>query len=93
MTPDVDANLEQAFAKRDIKLIVCGNTKIENLRGDVHLQIMFDQRRKAKDDWLKAQEINLKSTDIDYLHAKIGTRKYKDTIYFAAWIDKQSLIN
>ncbi|MGY3055162.1 hypothetical protein ACVWYG_003375 [Pedobacter sp. UYEF25] len=92
LIPDVDEDLQQAIEKRDIKLLVRGNTKIEHLIGDVHLQMMFDQRRKAKDNWLKAQQINLESKDIDYLYAKIGARKYKDTIYFVAWIDKQTLV-
>ena len=93
LIPDVDGSLERAILQRDIKLIVRGATKIEDLRGDLHLQIMFAQKRRAKDEWLSQQTIDLKSTDAQYLYTVLGARKYKNTIYFVGWIDKKKLIS
>jgi hypothetical protein len=39
LIPDVDVTIENAIGRRDIKLIRRGNSKIEDLRGDIHLQI------------------------------------------------------
>ena len=93
LIPDIDETLEKAIARRDIKLIVRGATNIEDLRGDVHMQIMFAQKRKAKDEWLSHQTIDVTSTNTQYLYNALGARKYKRTIYFVGWIDKQKLVN
>ena len=92
LIPDIDEKLEKAIAKRDIKLIIRGNTKIEDLKGDLHLQIIFNQRRKAKDEWLKIQEIDLKSNNVDDLYIAVGARKYKTSVNFVGWTDKESLV-
>lgn len=92
LVPDVDGTLEQAISKRDIKLIIRGSAKVEELKGDAHLQIIFNQRRLAKDRWLSEQEINLQSKDVNYLYEALGARKYINTVYFVAWIDKVTLI-
>jgi len=48
LIPDADFTIEKAIANRDIKLIK-REEGIENIKGDIHLQIFFNQRRKAKD--------------------------------------------
>lgn len=93
LVPDVDVTIDNAINRRDIKLIRRGNTKIEDLRGDLHLQIYYSQRRKAKDDWLKSQNINLESKDINYLYDAFNARAYKTTTFFVAWIDKETLVS
>ena len=93
LVPDVDRFIETAIAKRDIKLIKRGNTNINDLRGDLHLQIYFDQKRKSKDDWLKVQNINLKSVDLDYLYNSFCARAYQNSAFFVGWIDKDKLVN
>jgi len=51
LVPDVDGIIENAVNKRDIKLIRRGNSRIEDLRGDIHLQIYYSQKRKARKIW------------------------------------------
>lgn len=91
LIPDSDGTIDNVILKRDIKLIK-REEKVENLRGDVHLQIYFDQKRKAKDSWLKQQTIDLESEDIEYLYDAFLTKAFKRTTFFTAWIDKPSLV-
>jgi len=91
LVPDFDLTIDNAIKKRDLKLIRRGDTKIEDLRGDVHLQIYYDQRRKAKDDWLQLQEIDLDSADTDYLYDAFKAHAYEKTTYFVGWLDKETI--
>jgi hypothetical protein len=91
LVPDADITIEKSISLRDIKLIK-REENIKDLRGDIHLQIYFNQKRKAKDDWLQAQEINIEKENIDALFEKLLCRCYRNTIYFVGWIDKISLI-
>jgi len=87
LIPDVDVTLEKSIACRDIKLIKRENN-IENLRGDIHLQIFFDQRRKAKDDWLASRDINIASAEINELFNSLLAKCYRNTTFFIGWADK-----
>ena len=91
LLPDVDVNVETAIAKRDIKVIQREKI-IEDLKGDIHLQILYNQRRKAKDEWLQQQIINFSQIEIDELYDKILAKAYLSTCYFVGWIDKDILI-
>jgi hypothetical protein len=91
LVPDADITIDKSISVRDIKLIK-REDNIKNFRGDIHLQIYFNQKRKAKDDWLQAQVINIEEENIDVLFEKLLCRCYRDTIYFVGWIDKASLI-
>ena len=91
LVPDADITIEKSISLRDIKLIK-RKKNIEDLQGDIHLQIYFNQKRKAKDDWLLAQTINIDEENIDVLFEKLLCRCYRNTIYFVGWIDKISLI-
>jgi hypothetical protein len=91
LVPDGDVTVEKSISLRDIKLIK-REDKIEGLRGDIHLQIYFNQKRKAKDDWLQAQAINIEEESIDVLFEKLLCRCYRNRIYFVGWMDKASLI-
>ena len=91
LIPDADYLLENAIAKRDIKLIkrVEG---IENLQGDIHLQLFFNQRRLAKDEWLAGRIIDIENAGVNELFDKMLARCYRNSAYFVAWIDRFSLI-
>ena len=91
LIPDVDVVLEKSIACRDIKLIKRENDII-HLRGDIHLQIFFDQKRKAKDEWLTSRIINLEQIEIDELFDKILAKCYRNTTYFVGWIDKPTFV-
>jgi len=91
LIPDVDENLPNVIAKRDIKLIKRGTESIEQLRGDVHLQIYYIQKTKERDNWLKAQTIDFNGTD-EYLFNVFQAQNYLDSTYFVAWIDKPTLV-
>ncbi|MFN0083033.1 MAG: hypothetical protein ACKVOM_10995 [Ferruginibacter sp.] len=65
---------------------------INSLRGDIHLQIFFDQRRKAKDEWLASRMIDIEEAGIDELFDKMLARCYRNSVYVVGWIDKPTLI-
>ncbi len=92
LIPDSDNDLNTVIANRDIKLIRRGYQTIEELRGDIHMQIYYKQHTKAKDTWLKSQHINLSSLDLDYLYRSFRADAYLNTTFFVAWIDKPTLI-
>ncbi len=91
LIPDTDKTLENAVQKRDIKLIK-REEKIEDLRGDVHVQIVYRQKRNAKDTWLAAQPIDLESTDICYLYDALLARAYRQSTYLVGWMEKPMLV-
>lgn len=92
LIPDIDQTIRNTVNKRDIKLIRRGAQNIEQLKGDVHLQIYFVQRRKKKDDWLKKQNIDLNNEDPDYLYRAFRGDAYLNRTFFVAWIDKATLV-
>ncbi len=92
LIPDTDKTLQNTINKRDIKLIKRGNSTIEALKGDLHLQIFYKQKRKAKDGWLESQQIDLNNHELDYLYQMFCARAYLNTTYLVAWIDKSTLI-
>ena len=91
LIPDADFTFEKAIEKRDIKLIK-RYEGIENIKGDIHLQIFFNQRRMAKDEWLAGRIINIEEAGVDELFDKMLARCYRNTAYFVSWIDKPTLI-
>lgn len=91
LVPDADGTIQQAVAVRDIKLIKREDS-ITDLRGDIHLQIFFDQRRKAKDDWLEVQTPDLAEENIDDIFKTLLSKAYRNTVYFIGWIDKPAII-
>ncbi len=91
LIPDIDYTIEKAVEKRDIKLIK-REEGIENLKGDVHLQIFFNQRRLAKDEWLAERIIDIEEAGIDELFDKMLARCYRNSTFFVAWVDKPTLI-
>ena len=91
LVPDADFTIEKAIENRDIKLIKRADG-IDNLKGDIHLQIFFNQRRLAKDEWLASRIINIEEAGIDEIFDKMLARCYRNTIHFVAWIDKLTLM-
>jgi hypothetical protein len=92
LVPDADKTLENVINNRDIKLIKRKPT-IAELAGDIHLQIIFNQRRKAKDTWLENQPINFSHIELNDLYNLILARCYINTIYFVGFIDKPTLVS
>lgn len=92
MVPDADESVQKSVHIRDIKLIRRGNSSIEEIRGDVHLQIMFDIKRQEHDEWLLSRNINIYDHNINYLYESFNAEVYKNCIYFVGWIDKNTLI-
>jgi len=92
LIPDVDGNLETVFQKRDIKIIK-REERIEDLKGDVHIQIYYKHLREKKDIWLKSQQIDLESEDIDYLYQAFMAKRYINETILVAWIDKETLVS
>jgi hypothetical protein len=91
LIPDIDKNLETVFQKRDIKIIKREN-RVEDLKGDVHIQIYYKHLRKRKDEWLRSQNINLESNDINYLYNALGAKRYINETILFSWIDKDTMV-
>lgn len=92
LIPDEWRNLQNCIQKGDIKLIRRGKQSIEQLRGDIHLQIYYRQRRKAKDRWLSQQSADLYQWNEKTVYNSLLGRAYLDNIFLVAWVDKYSLI-
>ena len=90
LVPDADGTLAATIANRDIKIIQRDND-ITKLKGDVHVQILYDQRRKLKDEYLQKMNIDFNSVSLDELYNTLLAKAYKNTCYIVGWIDKQSL--
>jgi hypothetical protein len=92
LIPDQWRTLQNCIQKGDIKLIRRGRQSIEQLRGDVHIQIYYRQRRKAKDNWLAQQATDLYHWDEKRLYDALLGKAYLDNIFLIAWIDKPTLM-
>lgn len=93
LIPDNDIDIKGVIERRDIKLIRRNNQSIEELRGDIHMQIYYQQKTKAKDKWLEEQKnIDLTSKDAEYLYESLKAKCYLTTTFFVAWIDKEEII-
>lgn len=90
LIPDKDKTLLHVFNIEDLK-INRRTRKIEDLKGDVHIQIYYDQLTKKKDEWLSEQEIDLDSDDNEFLYDKFLAKEYINKTYLVAWIDKVTL--
>jgi hypothetical protein len=91
LLPDADLNIANCFEKRDIKIIKREND-ITNVRGDVHMQMIFLQKRKAKDEWLKNQKIIFTNTDPEYYFDGFKAKCFLKNNFFVGWMDKDTLI-
>ena len=92
LIPDNDNDITTVIERRDIKLIRRGYQRIEELKGDVHMQVYYKQRTKAKDNWLRNQIIDLNNNDLEYLYTSFRADAYLNTTFFVAWIDKPTLV-
>ncbi len=91
LVADKDRNWDDILRNRDIKLIRRKNQKIEELTGDLHLQIYFYGHRKKRDNFLKSLNLNL-NIPINELYEKMQLQHYLNNTYFIGWIDKPTLI-
>lgn len=91
LIPEADETIAEMMQKRDIKLIKRGNQTIEDLKGDIHVQLVFKQLRIRKDEWLKKQHINIKAT-IENIYQKIAAYRYEKDTFIVGWIDKPTLV-
>jgi hypothetical protein len=93
LVPDQDRNIETAICQRDIKLIRRGNENIEDLKSDLHIQLFFNQRRAAKDEWLERLPPINSQNSIPEIYERLACFRYLNDTYLIAWIDKHTLIN
>ncbi len=91
LKPDTDKTIETVISNRDIKLIK-RKPIIEELNGDIHLQIIFNQCRNAKDEWLQNQQVEIENASMDLLYNALAAWRYKSDIYFVGWINKETLV-
>ena len=90
LIPDADENLKNVFNRRDLK-IIRRTRKIEDLKSDIHIQIIFDQLTAKKDQWLQEQDIDVDSDDYEYLYDVFLAKTYITKTYLVGWIDKVTL--
>lgn len=91
LVADEDKNWDDILRKRDIKLIRRGTATIEDLSGDLHLQIYFYGHRKKRDNFLKSLNLSL-DLPSEELYDKMELHHYLNNTYFIGWIDKPTLI-
>jgi hypothetical protein len=87
--PETYENLRGVIQKADIKIIKRTHT-IEDLSGDIHIQIYFNFLRKKRDESLKG--LNQQITDPQTIIRQLSLMEYVNRTYFVAWIDKPALI-
>lgn len=92
LIPDQDRTIEEAIYQRDLKLIRRGNDSIKQLKSDVHIQLFFNQRRAAKDQWLESQSPIKQDTNADEIYEQLACFRYLTDTYLIGWIDKPTLI-
>jgi len=92
LIPDQDRTIEEAIYQRDLKLIRRGNDSIKQLESDVHIQLFFNQRRAAKDQWLESQSPIKQDTNADEIYEQLACFRYLTDTYLIGWIDKPTLI-
>ena len=93
LLPDKDGDLDQAVQNRDIKLMRRANYPIEDLHGDVHVQILFNQLRLRKEEWLRKKSSKLLRSSSSTLYQELAAHRYMRDIFMVGWIDKKSLMN
>jgi len=93
LIPDKDETLENVIERRDIKLIRRNKQSIELLRGNIHVQIYFRQKRKKRDSWLEQQSIDVENATLEALYEGLRADVYTNTTFIVAWIDKKTLID
>lgn len=91
MLPDADEIIACAMKRRDNKLIKRGNQSIQDLKSDLHIQIIFKQLRVRKDEWLKKQRIDFEDS-VEVIYNKIAAHRFETDTYLVGWIDKPTLI-
>lgn len=99
LLPDADATIPCTMKRRDIKLIKRGNQKIEGLKSDIHVQIIFKQLRIRKDEWLKKRKVismSSSTSEIDItlenIYQELAAFRYETDTYLVGWIDKTTLV-
>lgn len=91
LVADKDKNWSDILDNRDIKLIRRNRKQIEDLTGDIHLQIYFYGYRKKRDNYLKSLHFDLNLPTHD-LYEYMSLYNYLNNTYFVGWIDKPTLI-
>jgi len=95
--------IEKCIKKYDIKLIRRENKPIEELKGDIHIQIYYAHLRKLKDEALKRVNLSFNIENINDINIAIDKflekiynnfylKEYIGRSYFVGWIDKNTLI-
>lgn len=90
LVPDSYKNMTGVIQRADIKIIK-RTQNIEDVSGDIHIQIYFDFLRRERDNELKSLNQGINSEEELFNEMKLT--EYMDNTYFVAWIDKPSLIN
>lgn len=102
-TQDTLSKISTCINTFDIKLIKRNNEEIENLKGDIHIQIYYGDLRKGKDEFLERLLIDVNENGItiddalnkliDTIYDSIYAQSYLTRTFFVGWIDKETLIN
>lgn len=90
LVPDAYQDMTGVVQRADIKIIKRSERVIENVTGDIHIQIYYDFLRKARDSQLKALDQSI--SDKDQIYSEMHLEEYIPNTYFVAWIDKPTLI-
>lgn len=89
---DKNIQWQKILRRCDIKLIRRGSDTIEQLKGDIHVQIYFDAGKDTREKWLREQDIDLINCSVEEIYEKLFAKMYINYTYLVAWIDKPTLI-
>lgn len=99
---DIELKIEKCINNFDIKLIRRNGESIEDIKGDIHLQVYFGNMRKAKDEFLKKIKIDLQISNktiydsldvlLDKIYKDTFSELYQERTFFVGWIDKVTLV-
>ena len=92
LVPDRWGHLNACLQKGDIKLIRRGNTGIEELSGDLHLQIYYGMLRKARDRFVENLSEKVAELPPENIFKHLRAGDYINNTFLVAWIDKPSLV-
>ncbi len=91
---DIEKRIKCCLNYYDIKLIRRDCEYVEDLKGDVHIQIYYSDYRNKKDNYLSnCNKISTLNQNINAIYELINGQSYIEGTFFVGWIDKETLID
>lgn len=92
LIPDSWYDLHHTLQQADIKIIK-RERHFSEIHCDIHVQLFFNFYRDKRDNWLRSLPIISSNLSTDTVIDTLQLGKYRDQTFFAAWIDKKTLVH